>query len=171
MKRHIECGGERMNESAKETVVIVHGTWAAPKSGTRRWYQPFDPILHPDGFVAKLDSALQERGSPARCWAHCTQEDEIFTWSGDNTWIARAHGTSELVKYLTNLLQEGWRCHIIAHSHGGNLVVEALPQITTAGNLSGRIGKVVTLGTPFMDTMSLIRDKFDRQQYLPKSIG
>jgi hypothetical protein len=28
-----------MEVSAKETVLIVHGTWAAPEPGTRRWYQ------------------------------------------------------------------------------------------------------------------------------------
>ena len=31
-----------MEKSAKETVIIVHGTGAAPEPGTRRWYQLSD---------------------------------------------------------------------------------------------------------------------------------
>jgi hypothetical protein len=44
----------------------------------------------------------------------------------------------------------------VAHSHGGNVVVEALPQIVAAPAADMPHGKIVTLGTPFMDTMSPI---------------
>ena len=63
---------------------------------------------------------------------------------------------SELGNYVRELRNEGWCCHIVAHSHGGNVVVEALPQITTALRSDAPLGKIVTLGTPFMDTMSPI---------------
>jgi hypothetical protein len=54
------------------------------------------------------------------------------------------------------LQKQGWLCHIIAHSHGGNVVVEALPQIIAAPSATERRGKITTLGTPFIDTKSLI---------------
>jgi len=153
-----------MEEAAKETVIVVHGTWAAPRPGVIRWYQPVDGATAAGGFVGKLDEALQKRGSPARCWAHCTQADQIFHWSGENSWIARTRAASELGNYVLKLRNEGWRCHIVAHSHGGNVVVEALPQITTALLFNASLGKIVTLGTPFMDTMSPILNRVSRNR-------
>jgi hypothetical protein len=161
-----------MDEAAKETVIIVHGTYAAPQPGASRWYQPTE------GFIAKLDAALQERGSPARCWAHCTQGDPIFQWSGENSWIARTHAASALGDYVAKLRKEDWCCHIVAHSHGGNVVLEALPQIAAtlaiecevegggkpSVTIGPPLGKIVTLGTPFMDTMSPILQRIGRNQ-------
>jgi hypothetical protein len=151
-----------MEESAKETVIIVHGTWAAPGAGASRWYQPVDGVPPAEGFVSKLNAALQERKSPARCWAHCTQGNQIFHWSGDNNWILRTYAASALADYVAKLRNEGWRCHIVAHSHGGNVVVEALHQIMAAQGSSEPQGKIVTLGTPFMDTMSSIAKRSRR---------
>src|SRR5215831_5959864 len=157
-----------MGESAKETVIIVHGTWAAPEPGVIRWYQPGDGATAAGGFVSKLDAALQKRGSPARCWAHCTQANQIFHWSGENSWIARTQAASELGDYVLKLRRRGWRCHIVAHSHGGNVVLEALPQITTPllfnVLFNESLGKIVTLGTPFMDTMSPILQRIERNR-------
>src|SRR5262249_14640169 len=118
-----------MEELSKETVIIVHGTWAAPDGQKTRWYQPMEGGHDRTAFIAKLDAALSERGSPARCWNHCTPSDQIFRWSGDNSWIARTRGAAELGSYVMELRNKGWCCHIVAHSHGGNVVVEALPQI------------------------------------------
>src|SRR5215470_6966805 len=145
-----------MEEPAKETVIIVHGTWAAPEPAAKRWYQQIDGGKLAAGFVAKLDMALQKRGSPARCWAHCPAGNPIFQWSGENNWIARTRAASALGDYIARLRKDGWRYHIIAHSHGGNVVVEALPQIVAASSPKETPGTIVTLGTPFIDTMSPI---------------
>jgi hypothetical protein len=143
-----------MDETAKETVIIVHGTYAAPQPGVSRWYQPAEGMPATEGFIAKLDDALQKRGSAARCWAHCSQGDQGFHWSGKNDWVERTHAASVLGDYVAKLRKEGWCCHIVAHSHGGNVVVEALPQIASAFSPNEPSGTIVTLGTPFMDTMS-----------------
>lgn len=159
-----------MKEPSKETVIIVHGTWAAPKDGERRWYQPVDSAAAADGFVTKLDAALQKRGSSARCWAHCTQHKEPFHWSGDNSWIARTEAASALADYVTELQSQGWRCHIIAHSHGGNVVLEALPQIAATTHFKGRPGKITTLGTPFIDTKGPIIRQREEARSLRRKI-
>jgi hypothetical protein len=151
-----------MAASAKETVIIVHGTWATPEPGKSRWYQPFDGLDAAKSFTAQLDAALQERGSPARSWAHCTPGNQIFHWSGDNSWLARTRAASELVDYVAKLLNQGWHVHIIAHSHGGNVVIEALPQIMAASKSIGSPIKIVTLGTPFMDTGSQLLERSKR---------
>ena len=153
-----------MEEAAKETVIVVHGTFAAPQPGASRWYQPVAGVPATEGFIAKLNDALQKQGSAARCWAHCRQGDQGFHWSGENSWVARTQAAAELRSYVLNLRNEGWCCHIVAHSHGGNVVLEALPQITTAIPFTASLGKIVTLGTPFMDTMSPIRERIRRTQ-------
>jgi hypothetical protein len=50
-------------------------------------------------------------------------------------------------------------------------VIEALPQIMAASESNGSLGKVVTLGTPFMNTLSPIRRRAERQGNLLKKIG
>ncbi|MDI2077474.1 hypothetical protein [Bradyrhizobium sp. Mp27] len=156
-----------MTEQAKETVIIVHGTFAAPRPGLSRWYHRCEGQSATGDFIAKLDAALQKRGSQARCWAHCSQSDQSFFWSGENSWVARTRAAAELGQYVLKLRNDGWCCHILAHSHGGNVVLEALPQITRAPSSNGALGKIVTLGTPFMDTMSPIRERIARNQRLP----
>ena len=138
--------------STKETIVIVHGTFAAPEDGRTQWYQPVDGAASRDGFIARLDAALGARGSPARCWAHCTDGAPIFHWSGDNDWVARTNAAAALRDYVAALAKQGWRCHIVAHSHGGNVVAEALG--SSSAGPDEPPGRIVTLGTPFMDTMS-----------------
>ncbi|QIO36063.1 hypothetical protein [Bradyrhizobium sp. 1(2017)] len=161
-----------MDSFTKETVIIVHGTWAAPKPDMAQWYQPDDGKGATDGFVRKLNIALWSRGSAARCWAHCDDGKPIFYWSqGENSWIARTHAATALAEYVHNLQNEGWRCHLVAHSHGGNVVVEALAQISAASKSNGGLGKVVTIGTPFMDTLSPIRKRAERQANWLRIIG
>jgi hypothetical protein len=46
-----------MQVAAKETVIIVHGTWAAPEPGNARWYQPIDGV--PAAHHGRLDSATR----------------------------------------------------------------------------------------------------------------
>jgi hypothetical protein len=156
---------KQMDETAKATVIIVHGTFAAPRQGVSQWYQPAEGMMPAtEGFIAKLNDALQKRSSAARCWAHCSQDDQGFHWSGKNNWVDRTGAAAELGDYVLNLRKEGWCCHIVAHSHGGNAVLEALPQIAAALPFSASLGKIVTLGTPFMDTMSPILKRIGRSQ-------
>jgi hypothetical protein len=145
-----------MEKSANETVIIVHGTWAAPDPAERKWYQPNDERPCGEPFIDKLDAALKARGSSARCWAHCGPENPAFHWSGENSWIDRTLAASALADYVAKLRTEGWHCHIVAHSHGGNVLVEALPHIMTSLDSQKPQAKLVTLGTPFLDTTSPI---------------
>jgi hypothetical protein len=137
----------------RETVILVHGTFAAPKKrGAPQWYQPGS------AFIAALDAQLAIRGSTARCWSHVGDRakgsPDIFSWSGENHWLAREQAARALAAELDRLVTNGWRCHIVAHSHGGNVVIEALRKVmrTTDPGLadSWAAGSIVTMGTPFM---------------------
>jgi hypothetical protein len=161
-----------MENPAKETVIIVHGTWANPKPDHISWYQIPDPQQQQPNFVAMLNSALEKRGSPARCWAHCKDNSEIFSWSGDNAWIERTRAALSLAAHINKLQADGWRCHVVAHSHGGNVVAEALPAVTqTIGQPTGISGTITTLGAPFIDAMSPIARILTRRRKFLKVLS
>lgn len=155
-----------MTEATKETVIVVHGTWAAPTADGPRWWQPADDAAPSEGFITNLDIKLKQRGSAARCWAHCKDGGEIFYWTGENSWVDRAKAASAFRTYLQKLQNDGWTCHIVAHSHGGNVVVDAL---SSEGGQSGApLGKLVTMGSPFLDVMPPI---LARSELVMKAIG
>ena len=155
-----------MPATQKETILIVHGTWASPDPATVKWYQPgVDAAAAHGEFVAKLDAELDKRGSPARCWAHCQDHNGVFCWTGQNAWIDRTRAAEELARSVNLLQTDGWRVHVIAHSHGGNVAVAALPELTaTKENPTGLSGTMTTLGTPFIDVMSPIAKRLDRRR-------
>jgi hypothetical protein len=115
----------------KSTVILVHGTFAAPKKGAN-WYQPQKETTASPNFVARLDVELARRGAVARCWAHLPEGEAVFHWSGNNSWTDRAEAARFLADYVDELHRKGWKCQIVAHSHGGNVAVEALPHIARA---------------------------------------
>jgi hypothetical protein len=150
-------GGSEIDGLSRETVIVVHGTWAGLRPGTTNWwFRTVEAGESAPSFTANLDEALEKRGSRARCWAHCDRDDQVFHWSpGANSWIERTRAAAALADYVAELQNQGWICHLVGHSHGGNVVIEAAVVNAPLGNL-------VTLGTPFLDTMSPIRKRSER---------
>ena len=73
---------------------------------------------------------------------------EPFRWSGANDVWARTKASRDLqvhLRYLMNCDPEARHC-LIAHSHGGNVVLDALSDRQLADGISG----VVTHATPFL---------------------
>ncbi|MGY4402841.1 hypothetical protein ACVIYL_003644 [Bradyrhizobium sp. USDA 3315] len=61
-------GGSEIDELPKETVIVVHGTWAALRPRTTNWwFRTVEAGGNAPSFTAKLDEALEKRGSRARC--------------------------------------------------------------------------------------------------------
>lgn len=149
-----------MKDVRKETVVVVHGTWAGP-SGAIKWWQPPDRTAPHDHFTKKLDAALARRGSLARCWAHCRPDSAPFSWSGANDWLDRTRASTSLLAYLKNLDEAGYRYHLVGHSHGGNAIADALPGLDPK---TSNLASVVTLGTPFLDTHGPIHARKKRSE-------
>lgn len=144
-----------MSTDEKETVVVVHGTWAAPAAGVSKWWQPPETKSE-DHFTAKLDAALAKRGSTARCWAHCAGKPQPFSWTGENDWLDRTNASASLLSYFKQLEDDGYRYHVVAHSHGGNAIADALHALDPK---TAKLGRIVTLGTPFFDTQQPIRQR------------
>ena len=150
----------------KETVILVHGTWSGATPERSHWYEPSVAAEAERAFTRRLDEQLAANGSTARCWAHCASDaGRIFSWTGSNQWTDRAHAAGQLADYVSNLQNDGWKCHVVAHSHGGNVLVDALPRIAeSTGCFRGINGSVVTLGTPFIDSMRPIITRRDRRR-------
>lgn len=139
---------------ATETVLVVHGTFANPSgldaSSPHFWWRSGG------SFCKKLDAALDARGSAARCWLHSdvvaqSRDDRMptFSWSGDNSEVARRLGARELAEQLERLEKHPGirRYHLVAHSHGGNVVRRALRLLPQA---PAKLGEVISMGTPFL---------------------
>src|SRR5882672_2760639 len=104
----------------KETIVLVHGTYAGPKDGARQWWQGG----HEEDFATQLHVALTRRGVDIRCWSHCAEP--LFYWSGENDWVARIRASGDLARHISELANQGWRCHLVGHCHGGNVITETM---------------------------------------------
>lgn len=141
--------------TSKETIIIVHGTFSAHVAEVPKWWHPTSRAE----FIPRLHQALEARGVAARCWAHCEEGLPVFHWRGRNNWIDRADAAAQLAQYLRDLSRAGWTCHVVAHSHGGNVIVDALRILRGSGE-ERSVASVVTLGTPFVD----VSPSIERQQ-------
>jgi len=110
-------------------VTLVHGTWAQDA----RWTQEGSALRNrlTDAFGA--DTAFR-----------------VFPWSGGNSFRARSTAAAELRSFLRRGLTEaaGAEHVVVAHSHGGNVALEALRGFDG----SAQIAAVVCLATPFIVT-------------------
>jgi pimeloyl-ACP methyl ester carboxylesterase len=131
--------GEILAELPRETVLLIHGTSANEPAS---WWLPSSE------FCQKLDSALLQRKSPARCWTHVGTR-KVFAWTGHNLETERRIGGDRLAKEIRDLesITDIRRYHIVAHSHGGNVVLHALRSLAEDPK---KLGAVIFLGTPVL---------------------
>ncbi|CAI5468177.1 unnamed protein product [Closterium sp. Yama58-4] len=124
-------------------VIVVHGTFDAPPSdGTHTWYQPAVPGKH--NFCSKIGALLARgplgadsvwRKLPAGCAAagraaggRQGAAPYPFHWDGTNTHKGRVEAAEKLALLITDIAcsDPAARIHIIAHSHGGNVLLKAV---------------------------------------------
>lgn len=124
------------------TVVVVHGTFSSKNTdGTPRWYEPGQD------FCRRLDAELAAGGSAARCWRHLAAGEDHFHWDGRNDWLSRRRAAARLRQQVRGLIAKGWEVHLVGHSHGGNIVFEAITD--NVGRVEAWFtGRVALLGTP-----------------------
>src|ERR1700730_14886106 len=107
-------------------ILVIHGTWNAPDAGQLKWLQ-LDPN-NPGNFCYRLDWALASGPLHDSVWRQCPGNEVTFNWGGDNSHPAREVGAKDLCLRLWKMRQSDPRAriHIIAHSHGGNVVLRAI---------------------------------------------
>jgi hypothetical protein len=137
---------------------IIHGTFARDE----RWWRPGDDPETPT-FADRLEEALAARGVAGTVWtpaieAGLTPDD--FAWSGANSHAGRVGAGLDLAVTLRRVAQRlgataaaPLEVNLIAHSHGGNVCLEALRHLRP----EVRIRRLVLLGTPLIDRRRSLR--------------
>jgi len=113
----------------RDLVICVHGTFAASEDNCGdAWWQigphPFQQLLVSLGF-----------------------ETLPFHWSGDNSEAARNHDAQRLANKLSDIESTGRAYHVVVHSHGGNLLWQALS--SSAHRPLHNLQSWISVGTPF----------------------
>jgi hypothetical protein len=162
-------------EQVEPVLVLVHGTGDAPT--TPIYYQRIiKGGMYTDGDLGPLqtrwedeevegswqigdrwyqtDSLFSRRISDrlvTRSGADLTREGGVlrFRWTGVNSELRRNDAAEELAGELRKLAERGRRLHIIAHSHGGNVVRRAVDLLKRNDATLAAITSVTTFGTPF----------------------
>ena len=141
----------------RAVTLVVHGTYAAQA----KWWR-----LGTNGeatFADRLEDELSRRGLSGTVWKPALAEGldySSFAWSGRNRHRHRIRGASGLSSSLNELAQrvaatpsEPLTVNFVAHSHGGNVVLEALRHLRP----NVRVGRIALLGTPLV--VVLIHDE------------
>lgn len=133
MSGEVEDGAKQATDSNAIVVVTVHGTndAEAAEDGTRWWQRG-------SAFAQQLVAELKHRGL-------LSVEIRPLHWSGANSDNDRLDGARRLGAMINELSAGGQRYAIVAHSHGGNVAMEAIAGAARRNGLTG----VVTFGTPF----------------------
>src|SRR5215203_2469135 len=138
----------------REITLVIHGTFAARET----WWR-----LGGELFADRLEKALVRHGLQGTVWrpaleAGLTYED--FMWSGRNIDRDRVKAGRALARTLASLAErtgatnaEPLILHLVGHSHGGNVILEALR------SLDSRLkpGQIVFLGTPLLRSTPAFR--------------
>lgn len=114
-------------------IITVHGTNDADSraEGTRWWQVG-------SAFSTRLAWELAARG------IHGAVTRPV-RWSGANSDFDRLQAAQAVALAIRQAENEQRPYAVLGHSHGGNVVMEGLPLLRSAG----RLGAVVTFGTPF----------------------
>lgn len=143
--------------TGKTVTLIIHGTSASEES----WWRLGEG--NQKTFADSLEAALKKRGLPGTVWAPAQEEGfsyEHFSWSGENRHRARHEGGEKLAKSINELAnkvkankEQPLTVNFVAHSHGGNVVLEAIRHL----NKTVSVGRCVMLGTPLISFIPSFR--------------
>lgn len=110
----------------EDIVLVIHGTFNNQDLlKDPEWFEP-DPG-NEDNFCTLLNRALAQTPLGEAVWRSIPRE-KIFSWSGDNDHEERCLAAESLCAYLVGLVENHptARVHLVAHSHGGNVVLKAV---------------------------------------------
>lgn len=135
--------------------IIVHGTFAAQAE----WWR----LGTGQTFADRLEQALSEHGMMGTVWhpiLHAGLSYDDFSWSGENTHQARRAAGLKLARSLDELAQclaaspdDPLFVNMVAHSHGGNVALEAIRHLGHAV----RVRRLICLGTPLLSFRPALR--------------
>lgn len=122
-------------------IITVHGTFAADKSDSGdAWWQ------RDSAFTSALLRRLE-----------ISDENyviEPFHWDGANSELSRRKWGKRLYNRLKSLEEAKEPYHLVGHSHGGAVIMEALRESNRKGIRLEALQSIVTVGTPFLEFVS-----------------
>ncbi|MBQ8900467.1 MAG: hypothetical protein IJY72_05875, partial [Akkermansia sp.] len=120
--------------------IIVHGTLAS----NAKWYQS-------GTFVDALDNILGDVWKITSAQGDARNYD-FFVWSGGIRDVDRKLAGSILAHDLLRLIAEypSVKINLIGHSHGVNIIIDALSYLAKYRGCPHKVDNVVLLGTPHM---------------------
>jgi len=134
----------------------VGGRAASPSTWNRYTYTLSNPVKHidPDGLLTILvhgtwGSKTSDLSPGGVFFRHvmATAPDRTFAalrWSGEDSRQARSVAAQKLASYIRSYhFSPGEKLTIIAHSHGGNVAIEAINK-----GFGHPVDNLITLGTP-----------------------
>ncbi|MFN7056723.1 hypothetical protein [Hyphomonas sp.] len=131
---------------ARALILTIHGTndGVPGKEKDTKWWQVSS------GFVRELKTRLSARGLEA--------DVEEFLWGGANSAFAREQGSIALMRRVRQQAKSYDEIHLIGHSHGGNVAVDAARRAAWGRERKGiffrgkpaNITSLTTVGTPFL---------------------
>lgn len=128
-------------------LITVHGTAAASQADVgEKWWQEGST------FVNEAVKALEASGAKR-------VEVLPFHWSGANLQEDREEASERLTELIKTHTTDKDDIHIVAHSHGGNVVLDAFAD----SRKSWRVKSIASVGAPFLLT--------DTTKYLGRNIG
>lgn len=144
--------------------LIVHGTFARDEC----WWRPGHSDAETSAgigptFADELEIVLAREGLVGTVWTPAERVGMApgdFAWSGENSDRARLNGARALGERFDELAarmgcteEAPLELNIIAHSHGGNVALEALKHLTARV----RPRRVILLGTPLIEYQRSLR--------------
>lgn len=134
------------NSKRLALVINIHGTNDAGRGtpNDAKWWETSS------AFTTKLKSMLGQEGMLVDIDEH--------VWGGANSAFARHKGSSVLIRKLRKYSKAYDEIHLIGHSHGGNVAVDAAKRASWGSARAGRffarkpinITSLTTVGTPFL---------------------
>src|SRR5262245_43681537 len=115
-----------MPEFETHYVLVVHGTWNPPRDGERLWYQLDE--ANTANFCRQLNDRLDTTHIGRAVWRACDGEATDFAWSGANLHEDRIVAAKQLARRIVEISTKDptARIHVVAHSHGGNVLLSAV---------------------------------------------
>jgi len=125
MTSNIDSARKPTRNEETHYVLVIHGTFNPPTQGELKWYQP-DPS-DPENFVERLNARLADTELGRAVWRGY-RDGTVFAWSGENRHEARQQAAERLRDEIIDIANRDptARIHLVAHSHGGNVVLKAI---------------------------------------------
>lgn len=118
-------------------LLTVHGTFAGSlENEGKHWWQ------RGSQFAGRLQSGIAAKTG-------VTPQVLPFHWAGTNSEFDRMIAGRRLAAVMRHLEKKKRPYHLLAHSHGGNVIVEAVSRFTRIGRKKKFLQSVTTFGTPY----------------------